>query len=182
MDPGLADTPGLRVAMQGTDWQGIGQRFNSVRRQDLAGVREEGIRVPVSIGELYDKITILMIKLERLADPVKQVNVRHELDLLRAVEAGLANRAASEALVAELLAINAALWDIEDAKRAHERRQDFGPAFVELARQVYLRNDRRAAVKRRINEVMGSAIVEEKSHDLGQWQGEPTDLSGRQEG
>ncbi|MFI0432054.1 MAG: hypothetical protein ACH36H_02800, partial [Candidatus Nanopelagicales bacterium] len=86
------------------------------------------------------------------------------------VEEQLSNRTACDALVAELLAINQSLWDIEDGKRAHERRQDFGAEFVELARQVYIRNDRRAAVKRQINEVMGSTIVEEKSHDLSQWQ------------
>lgn len=130
----------------------------------------DAILVPVSAGELYDKITILLIKQERFTDAGKLANVGLELDMLRKVEERLSNRAASEALVAELLAINQSLWDIEDGKRAHERRQDFGAEFVELARQVYIRNDRRAAVKRRINEVMGSAIVEEKSHDLSQWQ------------
>jgi hypothetical protein len=144
-------------------------------------MREDGVRVPVSIGELYDKITILMIKRERLTDPAKRENVLHELNLLRAVEAGLANRSASAALVDELLAINAALWDIEDGKRAHERLQDFGPTFIDLARQVYLRNDRRAAVKRRINEIMGSDIIEEKSHDLGSWTTEAAFAAGHQE-
>jgi hypothetical protein len=136
----------------------------------LEQLSADAILVPVSAGELYDKITILLIKQERFTDAGKLANVGLELDMLRRVEERLSNRAASEALVAELLAINQSLWDIEDGKRAHERRQDFGPEFVELARQVYIRNDRRAAVKRRINEVMGSAIVEEKSHDLSQWQ------------
>jgi hypothetical protein len=144
----------------------------------MGPIAKADVLVPVSIGELYDKITILMIKSERIADPVKLANVSRELELLRAVEAGLEGRVAAAPLVDELLAINRTLWDIEDAKRAHERRQDFGPAFIELARQVYLRNDRRAAVKRRINDLMGSTIVEEKSHDLGQWPAERADGDG----
>ncbi len=123
------------------------------------------IMAPVSAGELVDKITILRLKAERIGDPAKAANVRRELDLLEAVSAR--ELSASEdlaALTLELAQINAALWDIEDGKRDCERRQDFGPAFIELARAVYLQNDRRAEIKRRINALTGSTIVEEKSY------------------
>jgi hypothetical protein len=123
------------------------------------------VTAPISVGELFDKITILRVKRERLSDPAKLANVAFELERLEATarEAVPAGDALG-ALVAELQAINAALWDIEDGKRDAERRQAFDAAFVALARQVYLRNDDRAAVKRRINELTGSAIVEEKSY------------------
>jgi hypothetical protein len=123
------------------------------------------ILAPVSAGELIDKITILRVKAERIGDPAKEANVRAELALLEAA-AGQALEASDELerLTAELTQINAALWDIEDGKRDHERRQDFGPSFVQLARRVYIDNDRRAAVKRAINVLAGSEIVEEKSY------------------
>ena len=123
------------------------------------------ITIPVSAGELVDKITILRVKAERIGDPAKEANVRRELALLEAVaERELPAGPELQALVAELTEVNAALWDIEDGKRDCERRQDFGPRFVELARKVYIDNDRRAALKRRINALTGSAIVEEKSY------------------
>jgi hypothetical protein len=123
------------------------------------------ILAPVSAGELIDKITILRVKAERIGDPAKEANVRAELALLEATAAReLPASDELERLTAELTAINAALWDIEDDKRDCERRQDFGPAFVQLARRVYIDNDRRAAVKREINLLVGSEIVEEKSH------------------
>jgi hypothetical protein len=123
------------------------------------------ILAPISAGELIDKITILRVKVERIGDPAKEANVRKELALLEATAAReLAASAALDALTADLQAVNAALWDIEDGKRDCERRQDFGPAFVALARRVYIDNDRRAALKRAINEVAGSEIVEEKSY------------------
>ena len=118
---------------------------------------------PISAGELIDKITILRIKAPRIA-PEKRANVRHELELLEAVAARELAGVDLDALTAELTAINAGLWDIEDGKRDCERRGDFGPAFVALARSVYIENDRRAAVKRRINDAAGSEIVEEKSY------------------
>jgi len=122
------------------------------------------ILAPVSAGELVDKITILRVKAERI-DASKVDNVRKELALLEAVAAReLPASDALEALSAELTAINAALWDIEDGKRDCERRGDFGPQFVALARSVYIENDRRAAVKRAINLAVGSEIVEEKSY------------------
>jgi hypothetical protein len=122
------------------------------------------ILAPVSAGELVDKITILRVKAERI-DASKVANVRKELALLEAVAAReLPTSAEIERLSAELTAINAALWDIEDGKRDCERRGDFGPQFVALARSVYIENDRRAAVKRAINLAVGSEIVEEKSY------------------
>jgi len=123
------------------------------------------ILAPVSAGELVDKITILRVKASRIGDPVKEANVRIELALLEETAAReLPSSAELEGLVAQLTEINAALWDIEDGKRDCERRQDFGPDFVALARRVYIDNDRRAAVKRQINALAGSEIIEEKSY------------------
>jgi hypothetical protein len=123
------------------------------------------ILAPVSAGELIDKITILRVKAARIGDPAKEANVRIELALLEETAArALLQSPELEELVAQLTEINAALWDIEDGKRDCERRQDFGPAFVALARRVYIDNDRRAAVKRQINTLAGSEIVEEKSY------------------
>ena len=123
------------------------------------------IRTPCSIGELIDKITILRIKAERIADPAKLDNVRRELALLEALqrEEGLAG-AALEALADDLAAVNARLWDVEEALRICERDGDFGPRFVALARSVYATNDQRAALKRAVNSLFGSALVEEKSY------------------
>ena len=123
------------------------------------------ILIPVSAGELVDKITILRVKAQRIGDPAKEANVRKELELLEAsAREHLPATAEFQALVAELTEINAQLWDVEEGKRDCERRQDFGPAFVELARAVYVENDRRARVKRQINALTGSDIVEEKSY------------------
>jgi hypothetical protein len=123
------------------------------------------IHAPISIGELIDKITILEIKNERIADPAKNASVVKELELLRATrrEAGLAS-SDLDALTDELRSINAALWDIEDAIRELEAAGDFGPRFIGAARSVYLTNDRRARVKHRIDLVCGSDIVEQKSY------------------
>lgn len=123
------------------------------------------IQVPVSYGELIDKITILEIKARQISDPAKLANVRNELDLLNAT---WANDSASQTDIgderARLLAVNEALWDIEDRIRLKERAQAFDGEFVELARAVYFRNDERAAVKREINLKLGSQLVEEKSY------------------
>jgi Family of unknown function (DUF6165) len=123
------------------------------------------IFAPISAGELVDKITILRVKAERIGDPAKEANVRKELALLEATaREHLPDTSEIARLTEELTAVNAALWDIEDGKRDCERRQDFGPEFVALARRVYIDNDRRAALKRAINEAAGSDIVEEKSY------------------
>ena len=122
------------------------------------------VEIPVSVGELVDKVTILRIKAERIA-PERRPNVERELALLEeALTRAVPSSPELEALRRDLHAINARLWEIEDGKRECERRQDFGPAFVALARAVYLDNDRRAAIKRRINLLTGSEIVEEKSY------------------
>jgi hypothetical protein len=121
--------------------------------------------VPVSPGELIDKITILTIKSRRIGDPAKLANVRTELEALRICWQGsrfAAQDVASEE--AELTAINERLWDIEDRIREQERQQLFDAGFIKLARAVYAENDQRAAVKRRINLALGSALVEEKSY------------------
>lgn len=123
------------------------------------------ISVPVSYGELIDKITILEIKSERIGDPAKLANVRDELELLLAIWASDAASATDIAADrAQLRAINQSLWEIEDEIRVKEKRQAFDARFIELARAVYRTNDRRAAVKRAINEKLGSRLVEEKSY------------------
>jgi hypothetical protein len=123
------------------------------------------ISVPVSHGELIDKITILEIKSARISDPAKLANVRAELDLLNATwSSDPASRTDIAAERAKLLAVNEALWDIEDHIRVKEKAKAFDAEFIELARSVYFRNDERAAVKRAINEKLGSTLVEEKSY------------------
>lgn len=117
---------------------------------------------PVSWGELIDKITILEIKAARIADPAKLANVRRELQALTAVRD--TQGTAPVGLADELRQVNEQLWDIEDLIRECEQRSDFGAAFVELARSVYKTNDRRAALKRKINDAMGSELVEVKSY------------------
>ncbi|AND67995.1 hypothetical protein ATSB10_05410 [Dyella thiooxydans] len=123
------------------------------------------IQTPVSYGELIDKITILEIKSQQIRDPAKLANVRTELDLLNATWA--AHPASQTDITderARLLAVNQALWDIEDHIRLKEKAQAFDAEFIELARSVYFRNDERAAVKREINLKLGSQLVEEKSY------------------
>jgi hypothetical protein len=123
------------------------------------------ILAPISAGELIDKITILRVKAERIGDPAKEANVRKELALLEATASShIPSTVEIGRLTADLQAVNAALWDVEDGKRDCERRQDFGPDFVALARRVYIENDQRAAIKRAINAAAGSDIVEEKSY------------------
>lgn len=123
------------------------------------------ILVPISPGEMLDKITILRIKAARMSDPMKVANVRHELGLLEqtwkdsgAAAVDIGNEEAN------LTAVNEKLWVIEDEIRDEERAKRFGEKFIELARAVYFTNDERAAIKKRINTLMGSNIVEEKSY------------------
>ncbi|HXR62777.1 MAG TPA: DUF6165 family protein [Rudaea sp.] len=123
------------------------------------------LSVPISCGELIDKITILEIKAERIADPAKVANVRNELEQLVATWAAHAwSRIDIAGARGRLKAVNAALWDIEDRIRLKEKAQAFDAEFIELARAVYFRNDERAAVKREINLRVGSTLVEEKSY------------------
>ncbi len=123
------------------------------------------IQVPISPGELIDKITILEIKSQRMSDERKLINVRSERDLLLATWKASAYAAKDiEAEWAQLRAINEKLWVIEDDIRDQERAGTFGEEFIRLARAVYFINDDRAAVKRKINEKLGSSIREEKSY------------------
>ena len=123
------------------------------------------LTVQTSPGEFLDKITILEIKSERITDPAKLANVRRELALLRATWAAspLAAREVPD-LLATLKALNEALWDIEDRIRALEAGGRFDGEFIELARSVYRTNDRRTAVKRELNLLLGSDLIEEKSY------------------
>ncbi len=123
------------------------------------------VLVPVSWGEIIDKITILEIKAERLTDAAKLANVNKELGELVAVrEREFPAHAGLAVLSAELKAINEALWVIEDDIRDCERAKDFSQKFIDLARAVYVTNDQRAASKRKVNDLLGSALVEEKSY------------------
>jgi len=123
------------------------------------------ILVPISPGELLDKITILRIKAARMSDATKVANVKHELGLLEKTwkDSGAAavDLGAEEA---NLTRVNEALWVIEDDIRDEELAHRFGEKFIELARAVYITNDERAAIKKRINTLLGSSIVEEKSY------------------
>ena len=123
------------------------------------------IRVEIAPGELIDKITILEIKRERIQDALKLRNVVAELEMLTETrDTCLPGSEALSQFTAELKDINETLWQIENDIRDCERRGDFGPRFIELARSVYRQNDRRAAIKRQINELLGSALQEEKSY------------------
>ena len=124
------------------------------------------LSIPVSVGEIMDKITILEIKAERILDAEKLANVTAELDTLRPlVTHDALNTASIKALVAELKDINEALLDIEDDIREREYAKDFGEAFIALARAVYVTNDKRAEVKKQINLATGSTLIEEKSYE-----------------
>ena len=123
------------------------------------------ILVPVSPGEVVDKITILRIKAARIGDATKLANVRAELEILeRTWRDSAYGRHDVSGDEAALQAVNERLWDIEDRIRDKERAGSFDAGFVELARAVYIENDERAAIKKRINTALGSAIVEEKSY------------------
>lgn len=118
-------------------------------------------RVPVSWGELIDKITILEIKVERMRAPEAVANARRELEQLRSV---LGEPDGVAAMKDALAAVNRKIWDIEDAIRAKEAAGSFDNEFIELARGVYQNNDERSRIKRVINETLRSAIIEEKQY------------------
>ena len=124
------------------------------------------IMTPVSCGELIDKITILEIKSERIADKGKLANINRELDELSRIrdEAAPNMPESVKATICRLKEVNEKLWVIEDDIRECERQKDFGAKFVELARAVYFTNDERMRVKREVNDALGSALVEEKSY------------------
>jgi len=121
--------------------------------------------MPGSPGELIDKITILEIKFEKILDVSKRMNVGRELEALSiSLEQNIIISTELAALKLNLKKVNEVLWDIEDDIRSCERKSDFGPIFVKLARSVYFQNDRRAALKKEINVLLGSDIIEEKSY------------------
>jgi hypothetical protein len=123
------------------------------------------ITVPVSPGELLDKITILRIKSARMRDATKLANVRTELEALERIWNASPYAAVDVASdVSALLAVNERLWTIEDDIRDKERAQTFDGEFVRLARAVYIENDERAAIKRKLNVKLGSSLIEEKSY------------------
>jgi len=124
------------------------------------------VRAKISCGELVDKITILTIKKNRITNSSKLQNVHTELESLQdTYNKYIGNCIDVVQLQAELQIVNEALWDIEDAIRIKERNQEFDNEFIALARSVYITNDKRCALKKRIDELLGSHITEEKSYE-----------------
>lgn len=119
------------------------------------------IEIPVSIGEVIDKITILRIKQKSITDTSKLKNVNYELDLLNEK---ISDISIPEKMFEELMNINEQLWEIEDSIRLCEANNDFGQEFINLARAVYITNDKRSELKREINIYTNSALIEEKSY------------------
>ncbi|WP_333874142.1 DUF6165 family protein [Methylobacter sp.] len=163
------------------DWAELFDRITTCLKSVIAGeslalwslsqatqpisANSSNIQVPVSIGELFDKITILEIKAQRITDPKKLANIEKELAVIGALaEASVELDADGLKCLDELREVNSRLWDIEDAIRECESRQHFGEHFIELARSVYKHNDRRALLKRKLNELTGSELIEEKSY------------------
>ncbi|VAW94943.1 FIG01218102: hypothetical protein [hydrothermal vent metagenome] len=123
------------------------------------------LKVDISFGELLDKITILQIKSERISDAAKLQNVHHEMELLQSIwEKSDEVKIDIKFEIYELKSINEKLWDIEDAIRDKELKKEFDDKFIELARAVYVTNDKRADFKRKINVKLNSELVEEKSY------------------
>ena len=124
------------------------------------------LQVPVSVGEVLDKITILQIKLAYISDSAKRANIQNELDVLLPLVTGDAfTTDQMQGLMAELKAVNEALWEIEDDIREKEADKSFDAEFIRLARAVYITNDKRAEIKKQINFTTGSALIEEKSYE-----------------
>jgi tetratricopeptide (TPR) repeat protein len=147
------------------NWEAVFARMAGELQKMLAGSCVQPVRIEITPGELLDKITILEIKNERITDPAKLPNVRAALSSLTGARDRALPRSEQLAqLTAELKAANETLWQAEDDLRECERQHDFGPRFIELARSVYHTNDRRSAIKRQINELLGSAIIEEESY------------------
>ena len=124
------------------------------------------INVPISWGDLVDKITILEIKMDRIHDEKKRDNIDKELQALKIVfDQGCKGPEKINQMKAKLRAVNEQLWNIEDDIRKCEREKDFSQRFIDLARSVYMNNDRRAALKREINIILKSELIEEKSYE-----------------
>ena len=124
------------------------------------------VTVPIAVGDLFDKISILEIKMERIDDPQKLANVRTELELLNWIAKALqcANEAEVASLQRELKSVNEAIWDAENLVRHVAAKDGFGESFANVAKITYQNNDRRAIIKRRLSLLFGSLIIEEKSH------------------
>jgi|TARA_X000001036_G_scaffold375894_1_gene364962 hypothetical protein len=124
------------------------------------------VNVPISLGELLDKISILEIKNKKILNKSKNLNIKKELKGLKNVLSGLGiNLSETNKLYSELYKINLTLWEIEDSIRVLEKNEDFGEKFIELARSVYMTNDQRFEVKNNINKLFNSEYVEEKSYE-----------------
>ena len=121
------------------------------------------MKIEVSIGEIIDKLTIIQIKLERIRDEIKLINLKKEYNELFNVSSSLINT--SDPLYKSLYEVNTELWDIEDHIRDLERKKDFGDDFIATARAVYIKNDRRSELKREINIKTSSGLIEEKSYE-----------------
>jgi hypothetical protein len=123
------------------------------------------VSIPVSIGELFDKVSILQNKLRYISEPSKHINIPKEWSLLCKIAKEIDPKYEEDKNYLLLFSINEELWHIEDGKRDCEMKKDFGEKFIELARNVYKKNDERASIKRKINEQYGSSIIEEKSYE-----------------
>lgn len=122
------------------------------------------VKIAVAVGELIDKITILQIKKDKIADIEKQKNITHELEELRRARSLLVEKSSLAELEKQLKQVNEKLWDIEDEIRNYELRKNFDEDFIQCARSVYITNDQRCQIKRQINMLYDSEIVEEKSY------------------
>jgi glycosyltransferase involved in cell wall biosynthesis len=167
----MADELRTIVATESTeDTERTGRHFSVTSVFSVAPNENQckALLVEISPGELLDKISILEIKNERITDEKKRDNVQRELALLRTARDRSIQISEHIILLADQLkTVNSQLWDVEDSLRSCERERDFGPRFVELARSVYRHNDRRAAIKRMLNDLLGSRIIEEKSYPAG---------------
>ena len=124
------------------------------------------MKIEVSNGEILDKITILVIKSKKITDPIKLKNINNELDELQPFldVVGYESNSTVNSLVKELESVNEKLWDVEDKLRDKERSKQFDDEFIKLARDVYFTNDERSKIKKHLNEVTNSKLVEEKSY------------------
>jgi tetratricopeptide (TPR) repeat protein len=162
--------PSMRLFRQthAGDWEEVFDRMAHELSRRLAGSHRTGcLRIEISPGELLDKVTILEIKTKKIRDGAKLRHIRAELAALQAVrDREIAPSQEIALLTSELKEINWRLWQVEDKIRVCEQTKDFGPRFVELARSVYLQNDCRSALKRRLNELLDSCIREEKLYSI----------------
>ena len=124
------------------------------------------MKIEVSNGEILDKITILVIKSKKITDLTKLKNINNELDELKPFldVVNYESNSTVNSLVKELESVNEKLWDVEDKLRDKERSKQFDDEFIKLARDVYFTNDERSKIKKHLNEVTNSKLVEEKSY------------------